>query len=403
MEHGDLLKYAVTSMTHRSLRSWLTILGIVIGIGSIVVLISLAQGLDTSIKSQLSTLGTNYMFILPGNLFGGEGGLRFGPPVLKGVLYTKDADTIRRVPGVIAVSGNVAAPFAVVEFKGENVSSSIAGVNPAAFAKYVSIGYESGKFISEGDFTGVTIGNDVAHKLFKNDIKVGDTLVILGKNFRVKGVIAKAGNTGGNVDSGIYVEERALRLLLPTFDKDKVSSILAVTEEGRDITVISSAAEEKLRNNHKVRKGDEDFTVLTAESISEQIGQITGILSLFLGGVAAISLVVGGIGVANAMFTSVLERTREIGVLKAIGASDNAILEIFLLESGLIGLIGGILGSLFGLSVSLLLNTFGVPSEISWELVAGALLFSVVIGVVSGAFPARNASRLVPVDALRYE
>ncbi len=402
MKHLDLLKYAVNSMTHRSLRAWLTILGIVIGIASIVILISLAQGLDASIKSQLSSLGTNYMFILPGNLF--SGGLRFGPPVLKGVLYTRDADAIRRVPGVIAVSGNVAAPLATVEFKGENISSSVAGVEPAAFSKYITVGYEAGKFIQEGDLTGVAIGNDVAHELFKNEIRLGDTLVILGKNFRVKGIIAKAGNTGGNIDTGVYVEERAMRLLLgDAVEKDRVFSIIAVTDPDKDVAVISAAAEDRLRASHKVRKGEEDFTILTAASIAEQVGQITGILSLFLGGVAAISLVVGGIGVANAMFTAVLERTREIGVLKAIGAPDNAILEIFLLESGLIGLTGGALGVALGVAVSFALNAFGVPSQVSMELVGFSLLFAFLVGIISGAFPARNASRLEPVDALRYE
>ncbi|MFH1200282.1 MAG: ABC transporter permease [Candidatus Micrarchaeota archaeon] len=402
MNHLDLLKYAVNSMTHRSLRSWLTILGIVIGIGSIVVLISLAQGLDTSIKSQLNTLGTNYMFILPGNIFGG--GMRFGPPVLKGVLYTRDADAIKRIPGVVAVSGNVAAQFATVEFKGENISSGIIGVTPSAFAKYITVGYEAGKFIQDGDMGGVTIGNDVAHTLFKNEIKLGNTLVLLGKNFRVTGIIRKAGNTGGSIDTGIYVEERALRLILGgSIDRDRVMTILAVTDPTKDIAEITAKTQDRLRNNHKVRKGEEDFTVLTAASISDQIGQITSLLSLFLGGVAAISLIVGGIGVANAMFTSVLERTREIGVLKAIGASNDAILEIFLFESGLIGLIGGLLGVIFGLSISFLLNSFGVPSEISAELIGFCLLFSVAIGVASGAFPARNASRLQPVDALRYE
>lgn len=402
MKHVDLLKYAVNSMAHRSLRAWLTILGIVIGIAAIVVLISLAQGLDASIKSQLSTLGSNYMFVMPGNLFGG--GLRFGPPVLKGVLYTRDVEAIKRVPGVIAVSSNVAAPFAKVEFKGENISSSVAGVEPAAFSKWITVGYEAGKFIQDGDLSGVVIGNDVAHELFKNEISLGDTLVILGKNFRVKGIIAKAGNTGGNIDSGIYVEARAMRLLLgDALEKDRVFSILAVTDPDRDISSITAAAEDKLRANHKVRKGEEDFTILTAASVSEQIGQITGILSLFLGGVAAISLVVGGIGIANAMFTAVLERTREIGVLKAIGASNNSILEIFLLESGLIGLIGGLLGVALGAAISLLLNAFGVPSMLTLELLAFAAFFSFAIGVISGVFPARNAARLEPVEALRYE
>ncbi len=401
MRIPDLVAYAIKSLRHRSLRSWLTILGIVIGIAAIVILISLAQGLDTSIKNQLSILGTNYAVILPGNVF--QSGFRFGPPILKGILYTRDVELIENVAGVETASGNIAIPLTSVEFKGENITSSVAGVNVETYKRYITSGLEEGKFFVDGDPNGAVIGHGVAHDSFNKDMQVGDTLVIREKAFKVRGIINKVGATGGNFDQLILIDHRAARAILKEKEESRVTSILAVTRQGSDVKPIAEEIKSTLRNSHKVKEGEEDFTVLTAESVSEQIGQITGILSLFLGGVAAISLVVGGIGVANAMFTSVLERTREIGILKALGASQKAILQLFLLESGIIGAVGGILGVLLAIGVSRLLNYFGVPSIVSWELMAFALLFSFGVGVVSGLVPARNASKLEPVEALRYE
>ncbi len=402
MEPLDLVKYSVESLRHRSLRSWLTVLGIVIGIGSIVVLISLAQGLDTSIKAQLNSFGTNYAVVLPGDVL--SGGFRFGPPVLKGILTVKDRDAVARIPGVQYVSGSIALTFAPVEFKDQNVTSSVSGVEAEAYSHYITTEYEAGKFFSPGDTTAVIIGNNVAKTLFDKEIKYGDKVAIMGREFRVKGILKKVGQSGGNLDDAMLIDIKAARAILgDTFDKNRVFAILAVTDPNADIKEISDRIKFELRNRHKVAVGKEDFSVLTADSIAEQIGQITGLLAVFLGGVAAISLLVGGIGVANAMFTSVLERTREIGILKALGASQGKILQLFLLESGIIGLFGGILGVLLGIGISKLLGYLGVPSIITWELMAFSLFFSFLIGLVSGAIPARNASRLEPVEALRYE
>lgn len=159
----------------------------------------------------------------------------------------------------------------------------------------------------------------------------------------------------------------------------------------------------ELRSAHRVSEDTQDFTLITSDFINQQVGAITTLLTLFLGGIASISLLVGGVGVANTMFMAVMERTREIGVLKAIGASRADILEIFLLEASLIGLVGGALGILFGASIAAIASAFGVSASVSPELVLFALFFSVTVGLVSGYIPAKRASELPPVEALRYE
>lgn len=401
MEHLDLLKYAVHSMAHRSLRSWLTILGIVIGIGAIVILISLAQGLDASIRAQMEIFGTNYVQVIPGNLEDISG---FGPPTLGGVLYERDVQAIRRVPGVRAVSGLIMLSFAQVEFRNESYSRMVYGIDSDVLNQFTHIGLEKGSVFKDGDVEGLLIGNTVAHQYFEKDVEIGDTIKINGETFRVRGIIKKAGDIGGDFDEGIYIDPRAARNLMgESYDPSTVFAILAITEKGRDVRPIAERIDFELQKSHKVKEDEKDYSVMTAESMAQSVGMITNLLSLFLGGVAAISLVVGGVGVANSMFTSVLERTREIGVLKSVGASDGAIMEIFLFEAAMIGVVGGILGVLFGLGVSWLLGKFGVPSAVSMELLAFSLLFSVAVGVASGFVPARNASRLQPVDALRYE
>ncbi|MBU1197340.1 ABC transporter permease [Candidatus Micrarchaeota archaeon] len=398
MKLSELLKYTFESLRHRSLRSWLTILGIIIGIASIVILISLAQGLDASIKDQLGSLGSNYVLVTPGNFF--EGGLQMGPPILKGILYDRDVERINNIGGVEATSGNIGLTLANVQFKEENVSSTVIGVNADAWNKFlIKGGYQEGKFFNDGDQTSAIVGKDVAHGLFSDDLRVGDTLYILGKPFKVRGIVKDS----PQANNRIFIDQRAARGISNRINSGSVDSILVVTREGSNIEIIEQRIYHELRNSHKVREGEEDFSTLTAASISAQIGEITALLTLFLGGVAAISLLVGGIGVANAMFTSVLERTREIGILKALGASPHTILQLFLLESGMIGFAGGAIGVGLGVGTSLLMNAFDIPSVMTIELMGFALAFSFSVGVISGVVPARNASKLQPVEALRYE
>ena len=400
MTHTRLALYSLNNMRHRKLRSWLTILGVIIGIASIVVLISLAQGLDGKIRTELQAIGTNYIIVVPGNPF--AGGFRFGPPVFKGALLESDADAIRRIPGVKSASAGVFLATADVEYKGQNVSTAVIGIEPAAMSDFITIGYESGKFFREGDGGAAVIGHGIAAGFFKEDVEYGKTLSINGHPFKVKGII-KEGGGASPYDSIIYIDKDAAQALVGEAGSRKIDRIIVIGRDGANMQKLEEKVNAELIKRHKVRKDEKDFSTITSETISKGIAQITGLLSIFLGGIAAISLIVGAIGIANAMFTSVIERTKEIGILKAIGASNGEIQEIFIIESGLIGLVGGGIGILIGVVISLALNQFGVPSLISLPLLAFAIFFSILVGIVSGYFPAKRAARLQPVDALRYE
>lgn len=396
----DILEYSLTNMRHRKLRSWLTILGIVIGIASIVLLVSVGQGLDREIKNQLGSIGTKYIIILPGSPF--EGGFRFGPPSFKGQLFQGDADSIRRLPGVKSVSSAVVIGLANIQYKDEKVSNSVVGAEPYAMDDFLTVGYEKGKFLSEGDDGGVVLGNNVAKTLFSEEIEYGKTININGKDFRVKGILKKGGSFS-SFDGLIFIDQGVARQLAKTAGSKRIDRIFVITNTEEDVPIAELAIQKEIARRHKVPFSERDFSTNTPESISQTVGQITFYLSVFLGIIAGISLLVGMVGIANAMFTSVLERTREIGILKAVGASEKAVTKIFLFESALIGLVGGLVGSALGWGISALLGAVGAPSYTSPDFVILCLALSFVVGMVSGYIPSRDAAKLQPVEALRYE
>ncbi|MEM3030945.1 MAG: ABC transporter permease [Candidatus Micrarchaeia archaeon] len=397
----DLLALSYRSLSRRRLRSWLTILGIVIGIAAIIVLISIAQGLDAAIRNALNIYGTNYIIIYPSTQLG-AGGLTVGPPVFRGALHERDVEAIKPIGGVEAAAGAIMVPAASIEFKGETVARSIGGTDPDVYSKFILNGFEAGRMFSPGDTSSVVIGHDVAHNFFSKDVAVGNTLKINGRDFKVRGIMNKIGI--GDTDTDLIIDTKAARELLGAqYERGRVFAIFAITRKDADVREVAAEINRRLLDLHKVTEEDKDFSVVTADTILETVGNITSLLSLFLGGVAAISLVVGGIGIANTMFMSVMERTREIGTLKAIGARNRDVLLLFLAESALIGLVGGALGVALGVAASFILSQFGVPTLVTLELCGLSLAFSVAVGAVSGFVPARQAALLQPVEALRYE
>lgn len=410
MNEMEILKYAQKGLRYRKLRSWLTILGVVIGIASIVILVGLAQGLDLIVRDQISAFGTNFIQVLPGRPFSSGS---FGPPVFKGALYEKDTDSVRRVPGIVGISSLVSPGFANFQYKNSSYTSILTGLEPEAFKTYVmTTGMESGEFLKGTDHSSVVIGNVIAKTAFKDEVEVGKTMYINDVPFRVKGII----NPAAAFDTDIYIDKHAAReFISETEDPNRIFGIFIITEEGRDIAPIASEIERIIANNHKLKLEDKDFSLLTAQSILDSVGVIFGLLSIFLGLVAGISLLVGSIGIANSMYTSVLERTREIGILKAVGANQATIIRIFLSEAGLIGLLGGIAGVITGIILPEAIKF--LVAEVFPDL-AGvkdvtlvhnpsflllALLISIGVSLAAGYFPAKHAAAQQPVEALRYE
>lgn len=402
---GDLLSYSLSNIAHRQLRSYLTVLGIVIGIASIVALIAIAQGLTDSINDQLSQLGSRYVAIVPGDItkmatFSADP----TRPPSTGKLFLNDQRRIERVPGVDLVSSVISAR-ADAQFKGEAASLSLTGVEPELFGQTTLLEIGQGRFLSGTDKYAVVVGYGLANKaIFKNEISAGSVIRLgaEGTPYRIVGVLKKGVNS--QADGAAYVPlDDARKLAGDTLADNEVTAIRLTVKEGFDYNDTVQQIDYELMSAHGVKEDEKDYSIVTSDFVVKQVGQITGLLTLFLGGIAGISLVVGGVGIANTMFMSVIERTKEIGTLKAVGASRRDILSLFLVESAIIGLVGGIVGTALGVVVALAVKEFGGPATVNWGLGVFAIVFSLVVGIVSGYVPARRGASFSPIDALREE
>ncbi|MFA6214921.1 MAG: ABC transporter permease [Candidatus Micrarchaeia archaeon] len=414
----ELAELAMNSLRYRSLRSWLAVLGIVIGVASVISLISISVGMNSQVSSSLSGVGANVITISPGGSrstsmgFGGGGppggaqSSEFGSSGLgtsstSGVITFEEAKALEDVAGVAKVDARISSR-ASVTFKNRNVSLTIIGTDPTAFPDSAGTSIIAGRALKEGDTSAAVIGYSVQEESFGNETMLNKQIKIGGSTFRVVGILNKTGTSiSGSSDRNIFITQKRAKAFFN--QTETASSIIAIAENGTDPNDVAGNITAKLLSLHRVTSDKQDFTVTTATSLQESISSITDTLSLFLGGIAGISLVVGGIGVANAMFTSVLEQTRYIGLLKSLGARRRTIMKLFLYESCMVGLMGGIIGVLFSFVGSVLLSSFGLPSEITLDLILLGLGFSLGMGAISGLIPARNAASVAPVEALRYE
>jgi len=408
----DYFKLAWENITHRQVRSWLTIIGIVIGIAAVVALISLGQGVKKVITDEFVKIGTDKIFIFP------AGGFSSGPPgSVAGInpLTEHDIEIIRRSKGVGQVSGILSKPAKII-YNRDVYFTEILGIplddSYKLWIESYNFKYDKGRALKSGDKYKVTVGHDVANnKVFGKNVNVGDRINIEGQEFEVVGVIASIGDPG--VDSGIIMpQDTATQLFNAVTPLGKEESeMLVKVDQGADPAIVAENIKRDLRRSRNVKEGEEDFTVQTT---SQLISSFNVILNALLGiviGIALISLFVGGVGIMNTMYTAVLQRTNEIGVMKAIGAKNSDILKIFLIESGMLGLIGGVIGIIIGMGLSAtvafigrtFLNTILLKAYFPWYLIVGALLFAFVVGALSGVLPAIQASKQSPVEALRYE
>jgi len=401
------------NLTQRRVRTALTTLGVIIGIAAIVGLVSATQGISNNINAQLTKLQGDRILITP------KAGMSFVGGGSTGGLTERDVDEIAGLSGVRVAYGQLQTS-ALVTYGGEAQSLAIVGVSPSGFEKLDTLGVDVGRYLSDSDHYSVVIGDSVAHEMYKKEVGVRKTVSINGTEFQVVGILNAAGGAFSTMDSSLIMPKEDMRNLF-NMSQDSVNSIVVGVKSDASIADVADRISEALRKLHKVTEEQEDFTVITPEYISNVVGQITGLMSVLLGGIAGISLVVGTIGITNIMYVTVSERTREIGVMKAIGATNHDILFLFVLESGIISLIGGAIGAVVGLGLGEgILQIAGYAFRDSQvqapgfsalqlhiavlpELMLGVIALSFMVGVLAGFFPAKKAASLNPIEALRYE
>jgi putative ABC transport system permease protein len=400
----EYFKIAVRNLKTRRMRSWLTILGVVIGVFLVVALLSLSEGLKTAILSQLKMMGSDLVMVYPGEISNII-------TMMAGDMKLTDSDlkTIAKTRGVkLVVPMNWKAEL--MSYQGRKKTILIYG-NPWKEALDVYKN-DMGWSLKEGRWPipgkrELIVGSLVAKEIFPN-IRVGTQAVIKGRKFQVVGILNSIGSKQD--DSMVGVDLAIFQAI--TGQRKGAKFVLAKLEKGWAPEKAAEKIKENLNRNRKRRKNEDStsFTVLTSEKVTNMVGNIMGLIEAVIFGFASIAIVVGGIGIMNTMYTSVRERVREIGIMKAVGARKQTITAVFLIESGLVGLIGGLGGVLFGVLFAKTIEVyfqfhplFYLKAAITPQLILFGLVFSFLVGCVSGYFPARNAAKLNPSDALRYE
>jgi len=397
MEFKELIKLSLQALVANKLRSFLTTLGIIIGVFSIIVLVSLGSGLQSYITSQIQGFGSNLIFVIPGRV----GGARTPGGVVTNKLFIQDADNIKNKLRNLASVAPVISQASTVKYKSiENKGTSILGTSSNYTKAVQNATVEKGIFFSSSQEQSgarvAVIGKTVKENLFGEKEAIGQRFFIGNNIYTVIGILKKRGAVFGiDQDNTAVIPISVARR---QFGVTNVNAIYISANTESQIPFIEKQVKELLLR----RLTEDDFTIQTAESGLEIVTNVTNILSLALGGIAAISLLVGGIGVANIMLVSVTERTREIGLRKALGAKRSDILKQFLLEAIAISLVGGMIGIILGLGTSILVSLLFVSVVTPWSVIL-AFVFSVAIGVIFGMAPAIRASKLSPIEALRYE
>ncbi|MGQ9586376.1 MAG: ABC transporter permease [Anaerolineae bacterium] len=412
----ESVRISLRGLSANKLRSALTMLGIIIGVGAVIALLSVGQGVSKLITEQIQSIGSNVLFVAPISLQAAASAHPGAGAAIRD-LTVEDAQAIADpllVPDVVAVAPELQRS-ATVERGREAFYATVVGVTPA-YAQVRNRQVLEGRFVDENDMVAgsrvALLGSAVYDSLFPGgDYPIGQTIKINQIPFRVIGVLEEKGGGGfGNQDSMVLVplstaHTRLFRARTAT-GAEKVTVInVQVTSEDR-MDDVAEAIRLLLRARHKLTfRDDDDFSVISQKDILSIFGEITGVLTLFLGAIAAISLLVGGIGIMNIMLVSVTERTREIGIRKAVGAKRRDILVQFLIEAMALSLVGGAMGIVLGIVGSIAISSLSedLVTVVTPQAILLATGFSAAVGLFFGIYPATRAARLHPIEALRYE
>jgi putative ABC transport system permease protein len=396
MDIKELFILAIDALKSNIVRTLLTMLGIIIGIASVIAIISLGSGSTASIVDEISSFGANIITVSPGSN-------QRGPGQSSGSVNTlieDDADALLDIPNVVRVSGVVSKNFSLTA-NGEITSASVKGVSQEYDQMYsMTISY--GSFLDESDILGVTrdvvVGDEVIEELFGEDAEelvLGEVVRIDSRIFHIIGII-----------------EDSSEVLVPLTTAQKIltgqtyyNSIAVEVSESEAVEEATTNIENSLLLQHEIElESDADFSVRSAQAMTDSISSVTGTLTTVISGIAAISLLVGGIGIMNIMLVTVTERTKEIGLLKAIGAKKRDILTQFLIESIVLTLFGGLIGMGVGIIFAYVGSSLlSIPFVVSSSSIVLAITVSTLIGIIFGWYPANQAAKLNPIDALRYE
>jgi putative ABC transport system permease protein len=402
-----IIKVAARALGRNKLRTALTMLGIIIGVGAVIVLVSIGQGAQAMVLDQISSMGTNMMYIMPGNINFGGAALGAGAA---NTLTDDDVNAMEREVPTIAAASPVVNSSGQLVFGNENWFVRIQGTNEK-FPDIRTWKVEQGEFFTDADVRSasrvIVLGKTVAEKLFAGVDPIGETIRVRNLPFRVVGVLSAKGQSmvGQDQDDTAVmpyttVQRKLLGQQIPSINQAMVSAVSqqATTITQQQITLL-------LRQRHKIAAGEaDDFLVRNMTDAAQTFTQLTTIMTLLLGSIAAISLVVGGIGIMNIMLVSVTERTREIGIRMAVGARPNYVRLQFLTESLVLSLMGGLIGVLIGGGIAALVSKIlGWPTLVSALSVLISFAFATIIGIFFGYYPAHKAAALDPIEALRYE
>ena len=415
MKLFESLAIAIRSLLANKLRSALTMLGIIIGVGAVIALMSVGRGAQAAITSTFEKMGTNVLYVMSTSVEeGGMMAIQYG--TMTPTLTLEDAKALEGVPSVTAIA-SVNENYVEVTAGGESKVAIIHGATPE-YQQVYNYSVASGQFFSNRDIasrnTVVVLGSKVAEDLFGDDDPVGQMVKIKGKRFTVVGVFEPKGGAimGVSLDDVVVTPITTFQTRLftqqTTRGEDAVQSIALQVASADAIDDVTAEVETILRHRHRIAAGEkDDFAVVSMEQMLGMFQQVLGIFTIVLGAIASVSLLVGGIGIMNIMLVSVTERTREIGVRKAVGAKRRDILIQFLLEAAMLSLVSGGIGIVGGGGLSFLISKLEISgitihSVVSPDIVILAVSVSVFIGVASGIYPAMRAARLNPIDALRY-
>jgi putative ABC transport system permease protein len=403
----EYFNIALRNLKTRSLRSWLTIFGIVIGVFLIISLLSLSEGLKKTITQQLRSLGGEMVFVMPGDISNIVGMFTSGAKLEK-----EDIEAIERTNGVETVL-TMAYQSMVVRYGDEGKTVLVDGLSwekgVEIMEKFQGWSLKEGEWPTPGKRE-LVAGTQIEKEVFEEEVEIGSEFIIKGRRFKVVGILNSLGSKQD--DTSVYIDMPLYQDL--TGEKKGTAQMAMVkVEDGREVDKVAENIKESLSETRKRRTGTDvaDFSVITSEKMGDLAGSILAVIQFAIISFASIAIVVGGIGITNTMFTSVRERTREIGIMKAIGAKNSAVLTIFLFEAGIIGFAGGVGGTLLGAMFAKGIEMYGqvhplfyFSASVTPGLIIFGLVFSFFVGCASGLLPAQRASKLKPVEALRrYE